>query len=131
MQTARHFGLYDRAIRTKIGESLRTVLVPTEPPPKRLLELLRALDQPKGGGLRVTKRRSARAKQLSDTPENKRVEKIPGGYVVRDANGQALVYLYCGATETEALQANVLTEDQARRLAINIAKLNRLSKRND
>jgi hypothetical protein len=33
-----------------------------------------------------------------------RVEKIPGGYVVRDANGQALAYVYSRATETDALQ---------------------------
>ena len=57
------------------------------------------------------------------------VEKIPGGYVVRDANGKALVYLYCGTNETEAMQANVLTEDEARRVAINVAKL--LLKHND
>jgi hypothetical protein len=52
-----------------------------------------------------------------------RTEKIPGGYVVRDANGQALAYVYSRATETDALQAKVLTEDEARRAAINIARL--------
>jgi hypothetical protein len=31
---------------------------------------------------------------------------MPGGYVVRDANGQALVYVYSRASEAEALQAN-------------------------
>jgi hypothetical protein len=50
-------------------------------------------------------------------------EKMPGGYVVRDANGQALAYVYSRATETDALQAKVLTEDEARRVAINIARL--------
>jgi hypothetical protein len=40
---------YHRAIRTGIGKSLRTLFVPTEPPPERLLKLLLALDQPKGG----------------------------------------------------------------------------------
>ena len=39
------------------------------------------------------------------------VDKIPGGYVVRDANGQALAYIYCRANETDALQAKVLTAD--------------------
>jgi hypothetical protein len=52
-----------------------------------------------------------------------RTEKIAGGYVVRDANGQALAYVYSRATETDALQAKVLTEDEARRVAINIARL--------
>jgi hypothetical protein len=50
-------------------------------------------------------------------------EKMPGGYVVRDANGQALAYVYCRPNEAEALQAKVLTEDEARRIAANIAKL--------
>jgi hypothetical protein len=55
-----------------------------------------------------------------------RAEKIPGGYVVRDANGQALAYVYGRATEADALQAKVLTEDEARRVAINIARLPQL-----
>ena len=46
-----------------------------------------------------------------------RTEKMPGGYVVRDANGQALAYVYSRANEAEALQAKVLTEDEARRIA--------------
>ena len=52
-----------------------------------------------------------------------RADKIPGGYVVRDANGQALAYLYSRATEAEAMQAKVLTADEARRIAVNIARL--------
>ena len=42
---------------------------------------------------------------------------------MRDANGQALAYVYSRATETDALQAKVLTEDEARRVVINIARL--------
>jgi hypothetical protein len=52
-----------------------------------------------------------------------RAEKMPGGYVVRDANDQALAYVYSRANEAEAMQAKVLTEDEARRIAMNIAKL--------
>jgi hypothetical protein len=48
---------------------------------------------------------------------------MPGGYVVRDANGQALAYLYSRDNEAEARQAKVLTNDEARRIAINIARL--------
>jgi len=55
-----------------------------------------------------------------------RPDKIPGGYVVRDANGQALAYIYSRDTEDEALQAKVLTKDEARRIAINIARLPQL-----
>jgi hypothetical protein len=52
-----------------------------------------------------------------------RAEKMPGGYVVRDANGQALAYIYSRANEAEAMQAMALSEDEARRIAANIAKL--------
>jgi hypothetical protein len=50
-------------------------------------------------------------------------DKMPGGYVVPDANGQAIAYLYVRANEAEALQAKTLTADQARRIAMNIARL--------
>jgi hypothetical protein len=55
-----------------------------------------------------------------------RADKIPGGYVVRDANGQALTYIYSRDSEAEALQAKVLTKDEARRIAVNIARLPKL-----
>jgi hypothetical protein len=48
---------------------------------------------------------------------------MPGGYVVRDANGQALAYLYSRDNEAEARQAKMLTKDEARRIAVNIARL--------
>ena len=48
---------------------------------------------------------------------------MPGGYVVRDANGQALAYVYSRNNEVDARQAKVLTKDEARRIAINIARL--------
>jgi hypothetical protein len=38
--------------------------------------------------------------------------KLPGGYVVRDANGQALAHMYARATIAEAMQAKVLTQSQ-------------------
>jgi hypothetical protein len=38
---------------------------------------------------------------------------MPGGYVVRDANGQAITYLYSRDNEAEARQAKVLTKDEA------------------
>jgi hypothetical protein len=49
------------------------------------------------------------------TPEPRRFpppwhdDKMPGGYVVRDANGQVLPYLYSRDNPDEARQAKVLT----------------------
>jgi hypothetical protein len=51
------------------------------------------------------------------------VDKIPGGHVVRDANGQALAYVYSRENEAEARRAKVLTADEGRRIAANIARL--------
>jgi hypothetical protein len=52
-----------------------------------------------------------------------RVDTIPGGYVVRDANGRALAYIYSRDNATEALQAKMLTKDEARLIAVNFARL--------
>ena len=49
-------------------------------------------------------------------------ERIPGGYKVNDANGQALAYVYTRETRADADIANVLTMDEARHIASNIAK---------
>jgi hypothetical protein len=51
------------------------------------------------------------------------VEAIPGGLKVCDANGQSLAYVYSRETPEAARIAHVLTEDEARRIASNIAKL--------
>jgi hypothetical protein len=141
---------YYRAIRTRIGERLRTLFVPTEPPPKRLLELLHALDQPKGSdSSRVDEKSDEPLKKLPEakrgrgTPprrgkrardelsETERIEKIQSGYLVRGANGEVLVYVYCRANESDSLEENVLTEDEARQLAIDVAKLSALMRRDE
>jgi len=51
------------------------------------------------------------------------VEQIPGGYKVKDANGQSLGYVYARETKADADIAKVLTMDEARRITSNIAKL--------
>ena len=60
-----------------------------------------------------------------------RTDKVPGRHVVRDANDQALVYVYSRDNEVEALQAKVLTRDEARRLAANFARLPELRGKTD
>jgi hypothetical protein len=56
-------------------------------------------------------------------PQPWTVEQIPGGYKVKDANGQSLAYVYARETRADADIAHVLTMDKARRIASNIAKL--------
>jgi hypothetical protein len=51
------------------------------------------------------------------------VEVISGGLKVCDANGQSLAYVYSRGSSGDARTAGVLTEDEARRIASNIAKL--------
>jgi hypothetical protein len=54
------------------------------------------------------------------------VEQIPGGYKVKVATGQSLAYVYGRETKADADIANVLTMDEARGIASNIAKLPKL-----
>jgi hypothetical protein len=68
----------------------------------------------RGGGSCGTDRRRSRPWQTDHAASRR-----PGGYVVREANGQSI----SRATEAEALQTKVLTADEARRIAINIARL--------
>jgi hypothetical protein len=51
------------------------------------------------------------------------VEQIPGGYKVLDANSPPLAYVYGRETPANADTAHVLTMDEARRIASNIANL--------
>ena len=52
-----------------------------------------------------------------------KAERFDGGFVVKDANGQSLAYVYGRETRADADTAKVLTIDEARRIASNIAKL--------
>ena len=54
------------------------------------------------------------------------VELQPNYYVVRDADGQQLAYVYFEEEAGRRLAAKLLTKDEARRIAVNIAKLSEI-----
>jgi hypothetical protein len=51
------------------------------------------------------------------------VEELDACFVVRDSNGQQLAYVYFENEPGRRSAAKLLTKDETRRIAINIAKL--------
>jgi hypothetical protein len=50
-------------------------------------------------------------------------EETEACFIVRDANGHALAYVYCEDEPGRRSAAHLMTRDEARRIAANIAKL--------
>jgi hypothetical protein len=51
------------------------------------------------------------------------VEERPACYIVKDATGFALAYVYYEEEPSRRTAAKLMTQDEARRIAANIAKL--------
>ena len=51
------------------------------------------------------------------------VEERPACYIIKDATGFALAYVYFEEEPGRRAAANLMTQDEARRIAVNIAKL--------
>ena len=51
------------------------------------------------------------------------VVEIPGGYAVVDAGGRRLAYVYRNTSLDAGVNSEALTDDEARRVAANIAKV--------
>jgi hypothetical protein len=58
------------------------------------------------------------------------IEEMPACFIVRDSDGQALAYVYYEDEPGRRGAAKLLTKDEARRIAANIAKLPGLLKPN-
>jgi hypothetical protein len=52
-----------------------------------------------------------------------RIEEGSESFVIRDSNGQALAYVYFDDEPVRQMSMKRLSQDEARRIAVNIAKL--------
>jgi hypothetical protein len=73
----------------------------------------------------------ATARGLKWRGASRRPGPLEACYIVRDANGQALAYVYYEQEPGRRAAAHLLTRDEAWRIAVSIAKLPELLRRKD
>ena len=91
---------------------------------------LRITGLPAGNNTAFGKRKAKGASQ-SRFPPPWTVEEQAACFVVRDTNGQQLAYVYFEDEPRRRSAAKLLTRDEARRIAANIAKLPQLVRKVD
>jgi hypothetical protein len=82
-----------------------------------------------GAGGDVTEVSLALRMRVRRFPPPWSVEETDACFIVRDKNGQALAYVYFEEEPGRRAAAHLLTRDEARRIAANIAKLLELLRR--
>jgi hypothetical protein len=70
-----------------------------------------------------SQRAQAAVPRIGRFPPPWSVEETAPCFIVRDANGQALAFVYCEDEPGRRATAKLLTRDEAGRIAVNIAKL--------
>jgi len=65
----------------------------------------------------------AKAMKAPRFPPPRTAELTPNCFIVRDADGQQLAYIYYSNDPDRRSAAKLMTKDEARRIAANIAKL--------